>query len=158
MRKTIVLAALLAAAASFSGSAAAQQFKWVDQNGKVQYGDTPPPGVKATRMQAPASGSAPAPAPASGKSAAKTPPLSPEAAFKKRQQEAQEAEEKAQKDKLAADTRKSNCTQAQNQLAAIRSGQRIQTTNAAGERVFADDAGRAQEEQRTQAAVNEWCK
>jgi hypothetical protein len=40
MRRAFFFAALLAASA-----ASAQQYKWVDQNGKVQYGDRPPTGV-----------------------------------------------------------------------------------------------------------------
>ena len=55
MKKSLLFVAALA----FATSALAQQFKWVDKDGKVQYGDTPPPGVKATRLQGPASGSAP---------------------------------------------------------------------------------------------------
>ena len=34
-------------------TAAAQAYKWVDKDGKVRYGDTPPPGVKATPMRVP---------------------------------------------------------------------------------------------------------
>jgi hypothetical protein len=153
MGKILVLLAVLA----FAGSAAAQQFKWVDKDGRVQYGDVPPPGAKATRLKPPPAGSAPAPAQPGAKAGAKAPPT-PEEAFKKRQQEAQEKGEKAEKERLAADTRKANCSQAQAQLQSIQSGQRVQTINAAGERVFADDAQRAVELQKMQAAVNEWCK
>ncbi len=46
--------ALMLAVLAFVGVANAQQFGWVDKNGKVQYGDVPPPGVKATPMKAPA--------------------------------------------------------------------------------------------------------
>ena len=63
----------------FSATAMAQQYKWVDQNGKVQYGDVPPPGVKAQRLKPPAGGSAPAPS-AAAKKAEK--PLSAEEAFR----------------------------------------------------------------------------
>jgi len=44
------LLVLLAAAAAVCGVAQAQQYRWVDQNGKTQFGDTPPPpGAKDVR-------------------------------------------------------------------------------------------------------------
>jgi hypothetical protein len=42
----------------FSASASAQMYKWVDKDGKVQYGDCPPADCKAVPIQA-----APAPSP-----------------------------------------------------------------------------------------------
>ena len=50
---------------AIAGSAAAQQmYKWVDKDGKVRYGDTPPPGAKTSTV------AAPSPPPASGAPAA----------------------------------------------------------------------------------------
>ncbi|MGH8703832.1 MAG: DUF4124 domain-containing protein [Burkholderiales bacterium] len=49
MTKALVLLVALALA----GAAQAQQYKWVDKDGKVRYGDTPPPGVKATALKPP---------------------------------------------------------------------------------------------------------
>ena len=43
------LLVVLAAAAAVSGLAQAQQYRWVDQNGKSQFSDTPPPGAKDVR-------------------------------------------------------------------------------------------------------------
>ena len=40
------LLVLLVAATAASGLAQAQQYRWVDQNGKTQFGDAPPPGAK----------------------------------------------------------------------------------------------------------------
>src|SRR5476649_153967 len=54
----MVLAAVLAAAC---GLAQAQAYRWVDKDGKVRYGDIPPPGVKATPMKAPPGPASPAP-------------------------------------------------------------------------------------------------
>jgi len=56
-------ALLCAVGLAFAATALAQQYKWVDQDGKVRYGDTPPPGVQATRLKPPVSAPA-APAPA----------------------------------------------------------------------------------------------
>lgn len=139
----------------FAAGASAQQFRWIDKDGRVQYGDTPPPGVKATRLKPPPAGSAPAPA-AAGKKDEK--PLSPEAAYRKRQQEREEAEKKAAQEAKDAEAKRVNCTAAQAQVRQIQSGQRITSTNAAGERVYIDDAQRAQELERAQRGVSEWCK
>jgi hypothetical protein len=150
-------ALLCAVGIAFAATALAQQYKWVDQDGKVRYGDTPPPGVQATPLKPPPSGpAAAAPAPAAKKDGAKD--LSPEAAFRKRQLERQEKDEKAAKERADAETKRINCEQSQASLRSLQSGQRITTSNAAGERVFIDDAERAKEIERTQRAVNEWCK
>ena len=37
-------------AASISLSSSAALYKWIDENGRVAYGDTPPAGVKAERL------------------------------------------------------------------------------------------------------------
>ena len=140
---------VLMAAAALAASAAAQQYKWIDKDGKVEYGDTPPPGAKATRLKPPAA--APKP-PAPAKDA-----LSPEAAFQKRQMERREQEEKAAKERETAEARRLNCAQAQASLRQLQSGQRIASVNAAGERIFLDDQQRAREIERAQQAVSGWC-
>ena len=61
MKRTVLLIVILGFALSFVSGATAQQFRWVDKDGRVQYGDTPPPGVKVTRLKPPPGGSAPAP-------------------------------------------------------------------------------------------------
>ena len=145
----------LAFGIALSGAAAAQQYKWTDQSGRTQYGDIPPPGVKATPLRSPP------PSVGSGEAAAKKDgkqELTPEAAFQKRQQEAREREEKAAKERADAQAKRENCESAQSTLRLLQSGQRVSTTNAAGERVFIDDAQRAHQIERTQRAVSEWCK
>jgi uncharacterized protein DUF4124 len=151
MRKTIVLVLSLA----FASAVFAQQYKWVDRDGKVQYGDVPPPGVKATPLKPPPPGVSSTPAPAA-KDAKKD--LSPEAAFRKRQLEGKDQEEKAAKERAEADSKRVNCENAQANLRMLQSGQRVSTTNAAGERVFIDDAQRAREIERTQRVVSDSCK
>jgi glutaredoxin len=45
---------LVLLAATASGQAQAQQYRWVDQSGKAQFGDAPPPGAKSVqRMSVP---------------------------------------------------------------------------------------------------------
>lgn len=142
----------------FAAAASAQQYKWVDKDGKVRYGDVPPPGANVTRLKPPPPGvsSAPASSPEAKKDGNK--PLSPEAAFQKRQKEQQDQEQKAAKERAEAETKRANCEQAQAALRTIQSGQRIATTNAAGERVFLEDDQIAKERERAQRSVNEWCK
>jgi len=143
---------VLLAALAFTGAAAAQQYKWIDADGKVRYGDTPPPGVSATPLKPPLA--APQPPAAASKDKA----LTPEAAFQKRQREREEQEEKAAKERAAADAKRQSCEQAQLSLRQLQSGQRIATTNAAGERAFLDDGQRVRDTERAQKAVSEWCK
>jgi hypothetical protein len=142
------------AALAFAAAASAQTYKWVDKDGKVRYGDTPPPGANVTRLKPPPRGVA-APAPEAKKDAAK--PLSPEAAFQKRQKEQQDQEEKAAKERAEAESKRVNCERAQAALRTFQSGQRIATTNAAGERVFLEDDQIAKERDRVQRDVQEWC-
>jgi hypothetical protein len=142
---------------AFAATAAAQQYKWVDKDGRVLYGDIPPAGVKATPLRAP---SAPNAAPAARDARGAKDPTSPaeqEAAFRKRLQERQEAEEKAAKERADAEAKRLNCEQAQASLRTLQSGERIAVTNPAGEREFINDAQRAAETQRVQRAMKEWC-
>jgi len=148
----------LLAALAFAAAASAQTYKWVDKDGKVRYGDTPPPGVKATPIRGPSGPAGPAAAPEAKKGGAKDKPLSPEAAFRKRQEDQKQADEKAAKERAEADSRRANCEVARSNLRQLESGQRISTTNAAGERVFIEDNERAAQTQRAQKAVSEWCK
>jgi hypothetical protein len=152
-RHLFCLFALVAAA-----TAHAQAYKWVDADGKVRYGDTPPPGAHATPLKAPSR----PPAPAEKKDAKDNKPagkeLTPEAAFQKRQQERQEAEQKAQKDRADAEQKQQNCASAQTYLRTLQSGQRIVSSDAAGERVYMEDSQRQQAMERAQRSVSEWCK
>ena len=152
MKRTL----LFIVAMGIAGGVAAQQFRWIDKDGRVQYGDTPPPGVKATRLKPPPGGSASAPSAAASKDGKK--PLSPEAAFQKRQQE-REAEEKKSAQTASDDAqRRENCEAAQAQVRSIQAGQRMSTTNAQGERVFLDDSQVAAQLARAQKGVADNCK
>jgi hypothetical protein len=154
-KKLLVLAAALA----FSAGASAQLYKWKDANGRTRYGDTPPPGVDASRLRVPSSAPSPAPSPdASDAKADKAEKLTPEQAFRKRQQDRAAAEEKAAKERADADAKRTNCEAAQTQLRILESGQRVSTVNAAGEKVYLDDDQRAAQMARAQKAVSDWCR
>src|SRR5260221_14401706 len=111
MKRLLLILAVLA----FSGAASAQAYKWVDKDGKVRYGDTPPPdATKVTRLKG-SSGTPAATAPATdGKkgAASKDKALSPEAAFKKRQQKRQETEQNASQYGAQADQKRAGSQQA----------------------------------------------
>ena len=154
---------LFLAALAFAGAAAAQQFKWVDKDGKVRYGDVPPPGVKATPLRAPSGPASPA---AGAKGAAKdgkgapSGPLTPaqqEAEFRKRQAEAEKARDKEAKSAEEARGRQENCRNAQANLRQLESGERIVRTDAKGERYFIEDDQRSAEIGRARKTVSDWC-
>jgi hypothetical protein len=161
MKKTIAFLSILA----FACAASAQQYKWVDKDGRVRYGDVPPPGVKAAPLRGPAG---PASAPAAeakdakdkgGKAAAKGPltPAQQEAEFRKRQAEGEKAREKEAKAAEQARGRQENCQNAQAHLRQLESGQRIAQVDAKGERTFLEDDKRGAEVARARKAVGDWC-
>lgn len=151
----IVICALSLAVA---GGAAAQAYRWVDKDGKVRYGDTPPPGVQARPLQGGAGA-----APSAGDPAAKDTTKGPQTAaekeqeFQKRRLEAQKAEQKAATAAKDQQIKDENCRRAQESLATLESGRRIQRTNAQGEPYYLEDDARAAETQRAQRSVQEWC-
>ncbi len=151
---------LLALAFAFAGAAHAQ-YRWVDKDGKTRYGDTPPPGVKATALGAPASGSAPAPAPAAAatsKDAKKGPMTTAEREqdYRKRQELAKKEAEKSEKGQKAAAEKVENCTRAREYKVTLDSG-RVARTNAAGERYYMDESQIAQEQVKAQQVIQQYC-
>jgi uncharacterized protein DUF4124 len=151
MKRILIFAALTA----FAALAFGQQYKWVDKDGRVQYGDAPPPGVSATRLK----GSAAAPAAPVAEPQTKGPltPAEQEANFRKRQLEAgKERDKQAQAEQLARE-RQENCARAQAALLSYESGTRVTRTDAKGERYFLDEAQVAQETGKARQAVKDSC-
>jgi hypothetical protein len=140
----------------FVAAAVAQQYKWVDKDGKVRYGDVPPPGVDVQRLKPPPGPAASAPAP-SAKKGEKDKPLSPEAAFRKRQEEAQKESQKQAQTEQETQAKRENCVRAQESLRTLESGQRIARTDAKGERYFLEDGQIAQETAKARQALQQWC-
>ena len=148
-------------ALAFAGAAHAQLYKWIDKDGKARYGDTPPPGVKATLMGEPASGPGPAAAPAgaAGKDAKKGPltPAEQEQAYRKRQEEAKKNSDKADQERKEKAAKQEDCARAKEAVLTLESGQRISRANAAGERYFLDDSQRAEELAKARQAQQQSC-
>ena len=144
---------VLLAGVALAGLALAQQYKWVDQNGRTQYGDNPPPGVKATPLRAPAGPASAAPA-----AGAKGPltAAQKDAEFRKRQEDAAKARDKQDSAAADADAKKQNCAQAQEAMRTLEIG-RVRRTDSKGEYYFLDDAQIEQEKARTRKAISDWC-
>ena len=153
MKKLIILVLSFGVAAA----ASAQQYKWVDQDGKVRYGDTPPPGAKAQRLKPPSGGAAPAPAAEAKKGEKGEKPLTPEEAFRKRQEDAQKAQQKQAQSEQASQAKREDCARAQEYLRTLESGQRIVRTDAQGERYYLEDAQIAQEAAKARQGVQQSC-
>jgi len=138
-------------AAVFMQAAFAQQYRWVDANGKVQYGDVPPPGVDAKRLKPP-----PAPPPTSSKDAQRT-QNEKETAFRNRQQQSRKAQDQEEQKRVADSGKQQNCEQAQAELRTLDSGVRIARIDATGERYYLDDAAIEKEKASARKAVEAWC-
>ena len=129
MKRLLLFVALIA----WSGMASAVVYKWVDAQGKTQYGDRPPDGVHAEVVeilgsrpssQAPARSTAAAPAPTA--SAARP---AADAGKGDDQARAQVAQDVAQ-------TRDKQCSEAQERYKKLIEGRRIYKEGSNGERQY----------------------
>jgi hypothetical protein len=143
------------------------QWKWLDDNGRTQYSDLPPPaGVPDKNiLQRPNAPQRSVAAPASAASDAAL--LAPrgvdsELEAKRRRAEQEEAakkkaEQKVQEDKVAA-AKAENCARAKAQMRSLDSGVRIARTDENGEREILDDNARAAETKRAQSVIASDCR
>src|ERR1700731_4594367 len=116
MKRLLLFAALLA----WSGMAGAVVYKWVDAQGKVEYGDRPPDGVHAevVEMLGTNNRAATTPAPAAAK-----PPATP-------------SETKKAVASDVAESREKQCADAQDRYKKLIEGRRLYKTGADGERQY----------------------
>ena len=122
MKRLLLFAALIA----WSGMASAVVYKWVDAQGKLQYGDRPPDGVHAEVVElliahSASTRSAPAPAPAAKNASVPAP---------------KEADDKKAVAQDVAQTRDKQCTDAQDRYKKLIEGRRLYKTGPDGERQF----------------------
>jgi hypothetical protein len=128
MKRVLLCAALLA----WSGMASAVVYKWVDAQGKIQYGDTPPDGVHAEIVEllgvhnSRSAASAPAPAPAA--STARTVPGTPTPGENSQAKQAVDQDVTAERAKQCAD--------AQVEYKKLIEGRRLYRTGDNGEKQF----------------------
>jgi hypothetical protein len=127
MKRLLLFAALIA----WSGMASAVVYKWVDAQGKLQYGDRPPDGVHAEVVEllvAHASGT---------RAAASTQaPVANTAKVVGEKPSPKDAEDKKVIDQDVAQTKDKQCTDAQDRYKKLIEGRRIYKTGADGERQF----------------------
>ena len=145
--------------------ASAQMYKWVDEHGRTQYSDKPPPNNVMTEKLR--SVRTPPNAPASGdttsgaaKDAAKAGPMTTveqELAFRKRQQEAAKAEQEAAQKQAQTRERDENCKRAKTALAQFQLGGRQVRINEKGERVYLDENQIAQDAERARQEAAAAC-
>lgn len=114
--------------------AAAALYKWNDENGRVVYGDTPPPGVKAERVNPTVT---PADPNAVRDLAAK------DAQITKRQQERTAEETKGEKAQADAKAKVDRCVQLRGNILTLRATQAgVYRYNEKGEKVYLEAAER----------------
>jgi|HubBroStandDraft_2_1064218.scaffolds.fasta_scaffold195229_2 hypothetical protein len=127
MKRLLLCAALLA----WSGLASAVVYKWVDAQGKLQYGDRPPDGVHAevvellgTHSASNRNASAPARSADTAAKVAANNPLP------------KDADTKREVDQDVAQTKEKQCTDAQERYKKLIEGRRIYKAGADGERQY----------------------
>jgi hypothetical protein len=123
MKRVLLFAALLA----WSGLASAVVYKWVDAQGKIQYGDTPPDGVHAEIVEGLGTHSSPPPAQSSRPALAAATPTAPTEKI---------AKEKQEVDQDVAATQSKQCADAQDNYKKLIEGRHIYKTGDNGEKVF----------------------
>lgn len=123
MKRLLLFAALIA----WSGMASAVVYKWVDAQGKLQYGDRPPDGVHAevVELLIPHSASTRSASTAAPAPAAKTASLP-----------AKDAADKKAVEQDVSQTRDKQCTEAQDRYKKLIEGRRLYKTGPDGERQF----------------------
>jgi hypothetical protein len=137
-----------------SATAHAQVVKCVGPDGRVEYTNVCPPGTTEHKIGVRSAPASPAPdaAPQQNSLAER------DAAFRKRQIEQQEAQQKAAKQAAEAEQKRQACDKAQAYLKSLEAGMRIARTDPkTGERVFLEDAEYAAETARARRAVEQTC-
>jgi len=160
MRYATLVLCLLAA------SAAAEMYKWTDENGKTHYSDQPPPSQiknsETIKTNKPAHGNpAAAPPPEAAGAKPAVPPKSAtdqEMEFRKRRLQQAENEAKAQKEAQAAEEKKRSCQRATEQVQAYERGGRITRYGPNGEQIFLNDQEIQAELVTARKAADSWCK
>lgn len=150
MKKVFVLVSLLI----FGLNAHAALNKWVDAEGKVHYSDTLPPEAESpeTVRNMSGKGQSEAPVSYSTKSIAER-----EADLKKSKQESEEKAQKNAQTEAKAAARKKNCGIARDNVRTLEESSRIVTYDEKGEKVYMEDAERAQKLEDARKSVSESC-
>lgn len=125
-------------------------YRWVDDEGKVHYGDRPPGKDKATPIELE---SAPAPDPDDDERRAKTRRLLDAMESKRDRENEQAAQAKADKAR-----RERNCEIARRHVTLYQRANQISRVGADGERTYLSDEERDQALTHARSLVDRWCK
>ena len=127
MKTRTGLAIALCAVSLAALPASAALYKWTDENGRTVYGDTPPAGVKAEKVNAPTS-----PAnPNAVRDMAAT-----DAQIKARQRARAEEDAKAEKAQADAKAKLERCAQIRGNIETMRSSAQVYKFNEKGEKMY----------------------
>ena len=128
LRSSLIFAAALGALVALATTAShAILYKWTDENGRVAYGDQPPPGAKPERLNP---GIGPADPNALRDMASK------DAEIKKRQQQRVDDAAKTAKDESDGKKKLDQCLQARGRIKTLRNEVAVFRYNEKGEKVF----------------------
>lgn len=149
IKKVVIILMVLTAQPLVAGV-----YKWVDENGHVQYGERPPAAKEATKMRIEK-------APVSGPSAQERldqvrheRKSSTEDWYKRKEEAAKQKEEEA-KDKQIQEK---NCKMAKSRYNLYQTGGRIFNVDENGERHYVNDKNRESNQQAAKAEVDKWCR
>lgn len=131
-------------------AASADVFTWKDASGQVHYSDQPT-SDQAKRIRSPSSQSGQA-------VAAQRDLADKDLAFRKRQDDAAKAREKAGKDAEAARIKQENCERARSNLTAMNENRRMYTTGPGGQRNYMSDQQQADIRAMSEKAAAENCR
>src|ERR1700681_178761 len=134
LRTSLIFAAALGASLAVATTAShAILYKWTDENGRVAYGDQPPPGAKPERLN---TSIGPADPNAVRDMASK------DAEIKKRQQLRADEAAKTAKDESDGKKKLDQCVQARGRIKTLRNDMAVFRYNEKGEKVFYEAADR----------------
>ena len=163
--KNALIFALFCASTAAAVSAHAQTYQWKDSSGRTVISDTPPPGSardsRGIGLSPPPSSSAPKADAAKTDAAKADAPKSTaekDMEFRKRQQEAREKADKAEKEATAAAQKRDNCERARNQLSKLESGNhRMVVPDGKGGETFVEGDVKDSEMERARKIIADSC-
>jgi len=130
MKRVLLCAALLA----WSGMASAVVYKWIDAQGKLQYGDRPPDGVHAEVVEMPGNHATHPTQARNSASSSTESPQQPKAAAGN--ESTQEARVKQAVDQDVAQAKDKQCAEAQDRYKKLIEGRKLYKAGADGERQY----------------------
>lgn len=149
MKTRIVLLLLLGWTSLASGAGV---YKWVDEQGRVHYGERPPARTQAQEMQL--RESPPGASPEEDEAARREHEQRLLRAFDEERVQKREQEQKSREEQAK---RERNCVLARDRLRRFQSASSLYDLDAQGNRRTLSDAERAASEQRAQQDVARWC-